>query len=385
LVAAAACYAKTPNGLALSNTNRAVVYFLAGKYDLGVAELPVGQFVDFKSLSPTKSVIVTTANATATLKIADTNNYSLEGFTIANTSTGKSIGHNSSATDNGNWDNLYFAQGNNTENTIFAGNYIDCDFSSIQALNGSIIGLVDNCKFSNTSCGYSATSSVEIYGTIKNSTAAGNSFGCSENGGVIISGLIENCHSPYNSFGYTSGVGFDIIISGKIKNCTAPTNFSFGSTIDNTGNIYISGEINNCVGEAFSFGYSSVFARVEISGIVKNCTATSANCFGSTTSAGIIENCKGLNSFGEHSGELISCKFVFPESGTKDVVILKDGAKVIKCVIIQNEPSLDSIKIESGAEVKITHCETNQDFNLISGDPYTNLIAIPYNVIDSNL
>ena len=64
-----------------------------------------------------------------------------------------------------------------------------------------------------------------------------------------------------------------------------------------------------------------------------------------------------------------------------DAIRLSNGAKISYSTIIQLEPSFDSIKIESGATVQISHCESNKDFNVASASPYTNSIPVPNNVI----
>ena len=308
--ALAAAKLLTPNGVALSTTNRAVIYLLVGNYDLGTNFLALDEFVDIVGIGAAKEIIVTSSNSTATVQIDNTNDYVLKNFTLISTG-GSTISHNASQTDHGLWEDMIITSGSytNTENTIFNGTYRRCQFTGWYALNGSISGLVDSCTFTNVSCGVSTTADVTISGTITNCKCAGvQSFGWSNTGSVTISGTISNCSSLYLSFGgaYGSSSAGNVIISGIIKNCTA-ANQSFGMA---SGSVTISGSISDCTADYESYGYVANH-NITISGIISNCIGGNSSFGytpnGSLTISGTIKHCTGnYSSFGRGSTAVIS-------------------------------------------------------------------------------
>lgn len=375
------CYTKTPNGNALSNTNRSVVYLLAGVYNVQAVSLAVGQFVDIIGIGDSKSILITGSTANEVIKIANTNNYTLLNFSIENSGAGRSIGHNSGQTDNGNWLDIKILNGKTTENTIFAGYYYKVESLSSIILNGDISGIVDSCTFGTQCCGYSETGAIIVSGTIKNCIGSGYCFGVSLIGAVNITGEIDNCKSDYNSFGYNEATGYDITISGKIKNCEATSNKNFGSSDHPSSKIYITGEIENCKSNGLSFGFSTTSSNVEVSGKIKNCKDYGLNSFGRTMPTGLLYKCEGGSITGIHRGTILRCDFENPASSFKPTIEITDGASVKFSSIIQLEVTRDSIKIVEDAEVSISHTESNQEFNFVSGDDYVNLVPIPNNVI----
>lgn len=385
-IAAVACYSKLPNGSSLSTNNRAVIALLPGVYDLDSDTISISQFVDIVGIGNRNDIIITSTNANGTLSIANTNDYSLKSITIKNTGGGKSIYHAPTQTDNGKWYDIFCS--NTIENTVFAGIYKNSYLG--ESLNGSISGYVENCEFANFACGSSFSGAVVISGTIKKCNAGSNSFGYSAVRAVTISGVIEDCNAAYNSFGYSEAAGYDITISGKISGCNkniTPLNFNFGATVSNSVNVIISGLIEDCDSTGNSFGYAPTASKVSISGKIKDCNDYALSSFGRTLAAGILENCTGKNSRGIHRGTIKGCTFINPDSSVIDVITLGNGARLqySKIIQLQTATPKDAIAIDADAEVKITHCETNKDFNIVSGNSYVNLIAVGYNVIDSNL
>ncbi len=278
--------ALTPNGTALSATNRAIVYLFVGRYDLGSNFLSIGQFVDIVVLGNPQDVIITSSNATGTIQIANTNDYIIKNCTINNTGAGGSITHNASQTDNGIWDGLILGA-YNTEGTIFSGDYLNLVATSDNILSGDISGTVKNCSFQSFSCGYNSTNGVTISGDIEDCTSSGNrGFGCSGN-------------APTQ--------GGDVIISGTIKNCssTGITNFGFSFA----GAVTISGTTDNCISSDYSFGNSFDGALVTISGTIKNSksTGSTGDSFGCSIGqclvSGIIDNCSMVGNRGFGFGE----------------------------------------------------------------------------------
>ncbi len=129
----------TPNGVALSDSNRAVVYLFAGVYDMGALNISLGEFVDVIGVGESKDIVITSTDSAGTIKIANANNYILKNLSINNTGSGGSITHNVSQVDNGIWKNLIL-YAPNTVNTIFAGNYSIINGLCPEILNGSIAG-----------------------------------------------------------------------------------------------------------------------------------------------------------------------------------------------------------------------------------------------------
>lgn len=265
-------YTKTPNGQPLSSTNRAVIYLLAGKYDLGSSFISIGAYVDIVSLANPQDVIITSSNADHTILVINPNDYYISGFTVNNTGSGKSIGHATSVTDYGNWDNLII----NAQTSVndWQGKYSNLKCLSAGVLMGSILenAIVENCEFDQVSCGYSTDVDVIISGIIRNCKSAGSSFGRSSGAGVLISGLIENCKSVASSFGNSSAAGEEVLISGRIRNCIATGNNNFGSSSSGSCDVNISGVIEYCESGTYSFGGNSALdSLVDITGEVLIC------------------------------------------------------------------------------------------------------------------
>ena len=430
LNAVASCYAKTPNGLPLSNTNRAITYVLAGQYNLVEQTLELSEFVDIIGIGNSRGIVITGSSSAQTIKVLNNNNYSLFNLTIENIGVGKSLSHNSNQTDNGRWDNIVINTKIDTP-AIWSGIYNNITAEVDNVMWGDIEGLVSNSSFRNNSCGYSPGSTTTISGNIIKCSALSNSFGSTGGGSSIISGIIEDCVAIDNSFGHSNEPDVDTYytqISGSIKNCTArdksfgyaksgyvnisgliensnSRDYSFAHTDSTSKYVTILGVITNCTGRDycfasrgggvelasiqsividctgrdFCFGYSPTLTSGAILGTVENCNATS---FGATSfGAGKLINCTGNYLRGPQAGEINRCNFINQSGSIVDVASISDSCVLRYSTFIQLEPTKDSIKIDSGASVKISHCELNQDFNLISGDPYTNLIYLPRNVI----
>jgi len=385
LAAIAACNAKTPNGLSLTSANRATVYLLSGGYDIPTAMLAnglvniegVGRKEDIKIFSTsllTSIIVVSSANVV----------YKISNLTISNAS-GLSIAHGTGIVDVGVWDNVIISAA--TDAPEWDGQYYNVKCSVGAVLQGSILSnaIVENCSFLNNSCGYSASSAVTISGTVKKCTSTGTSFGRASGGGVIISGLIEDCESPFSSFGNSNASGFEVLISGIIRGCKSTGDNNYGSSSSGGCNVVISGIIQDCESGIYSFGGNSASPTlVTVSGKIKNCKGGNFS-FGKTSAIGVIEGCEGSGTSGVHLGTIYNCRFKNISTSLKDVITIGDGASVKYTESIQLEITKDSIKISSGANVKISHCESNKDFNIVSGAAYTNLISNAYNVIDSDL
>jgi hypothetical protein len=331
----------TPNGLPLSNTNRATVYIFNGVYDLGALNISIGQFVDIIGLGDKKATII--KSSVSPLFVENTNNYVVKSISLDGSSF--SISHNIGQTDYGVWENVYFVSGQTTEGTIWAGNYSNIDAANVYyILNGDIVGKVSNSAFAGESCGFKNSGDVTISGEIINCTGLGGGlFGCAWDGNCIITGKIEGC-TIYEGWGYSFGHSwrYNCEISGNITNCYAynysyDDGYSFGNigwgasdtsmctisgTIlncylegeysryvfgsNNRGSVTISGDIRKCslivksdsTEGTFSFG-SAGYGVMLITGYIADCTSQGGNSFGHGDNQcdvildtwGIIENC----------------------------------------------------------------------------------------------
>jgi hypothetical protein len=308
---------KTPNGLPLSSSNRAVIYLWSGTYDLGSNIIMLDQYVDIQGVGDPREIIITSSNSSGTTFISNTNDYCLKNLSIKNTNSGGSIIHNTGQTDNGIWDNLILYN-HNTENTTFNGTYKYIYGLSYNILNGNISGFVKDCTFSSQSCGFSTTSDITISGIIDSCNVTNLSIGVTLHGSVMIYGTINNClGNSYNNFGSTLGGVGNVYISGNITNCKSGA-YSFG-TCFSYGDVIIDGNIINCLSvSAKSFGFSS-HGSTTISGNIKNCLGEDysfGSSFTGSTISGIIDSCNGGQySFGVSnndgnviiSGNIINC------------------------------------------------------------------------------
>lgn len=397
-------YTMTPNGFALDDFNRCTIILFPGTYDLNSSQLIIGSFVDIIGVGNKESIIITSTNSEGVIKISNTHNYKFRNLKVYSSGLGGSIVHNTGQTDSGVWESIVVF-GYNTVGTTFAGNYSRLECQGF-TLNGNITGNVLDSNFAGNSCGFTQDENILISGNIIRCTSTGASFGSSTHGNVSITGSIINCKSLNLSYGYStygsisvSGIidnnigtdncfgsnsSFDelVDISGVISNCKGNSN-SFGYSSNNA--VHVSGEILHSYANGNSFGYSSNMALVAVSGRLYECHDKGVDSFGTTTSTGIINGCTFRNSIATHLGTIYNCEITNESGSIKSALIISEGARVQYSKIVQKESSRDSIKVISGANVKVSHCETNKDFNTISGDSFVNLISIPYNVIDSYL
>jgi hypothetical protein len=414
----------TPNGSALSNTNRAVVYVMAGVYNLGSSSLNIGQFVDVIAIGNPKDIIITASNSTGVIVISNTNNYVLKNLTITQTGAGSSVYLNASQTDNGNWENIILNSNTPNSNITWAGtyNYITGTVNGI--LRGNISGTVTNATFLDNSCGGSdASYNVVISGTINNVTAGALSLGGSQNGTATISGTITNCKASANSFGRGSGgctisgtisnctitgdgnsFGYSdfgsVVISGTITGCTA--NSVYGGTFGACfiGSVTISGLIENCIekgNDSFGIVFNTGGNTVSISGMIRNCRAN-VTCFGSSDGgslptvmvSGTIENCIAVSNALRNTSNTATvlnfrCTSLAPSStqlGLFDSCTINSGGMTIGSgAILRYSTIYGQITAGGAINAKIYQNSLDQVYNAL----ITNLVATPYNVVDANI
>ena len=254
-------YAKTltPNGAALSATNRVSVIIPPGNYTLA-AQLAVDtQFVDLIGLGSIKlrrgcvpAVIIGGNNLSVTA-----NNVRVKGISVG--TQGFSIG------------------ASNLPLQVIE----DCAGGSASFSNIIVSGTFINCTGGTYSFAGNAFVTMTANGTFINCEAGEYSFG----GGSIgneSSGLFVNCTTG-------SGRGFSNVgtASGTFIDCESGTE-SFGGTGFPTS--IASGTFINCIGGLYAFGNSGFGSSGGATGKFYRCRLTSGT-FKTVTGAGLMRNC----------------------------------------------------------------------------------------------
>ena len=273
----------TPNGAALSTSNRLAVILPSAKYDLGTQSLILDtQYIDIvgSTSDRSKHYIISNVGAPSRGTVQQTaNNVKLYNLTIENSNT--TYSPTSSSTDPA----AYFPNTNlnltYVENVLFTSNI---SYTWSMRIGIQYSGTFTNCTGGDYSFGNNGT----ISGTFTNCTGGNNSFG-STGGSITSTAVLTNCTGGYNSFGNGGGS-----VSGTFTNCTGGDN-SFGRS--GTG----SGTFKYCTG-----GYASFFGFFGTS----NSAAVFINCIGGDyafagggTARGTFTNCTGGDySFGGDGG-----------------------------------------------------------------------------------
>ena len=276
----------SPNGAALSTSNRLAVILPAAKYDLGTQSLILDtQYVDIVGSTSDRSKHYITSN----VGVADrgtvqqtANDVKLFNLTIENSNTTYSPTYDSSSAT------AYFPDSNlnltYVENVLFTSNS-NYTWSTRTAIEYS--GTFINCTGGNRSFGYNGTAT----GTFTNCTGGSYSFGNASGnftnctGGSYsfgnASGNFTNCTGGAGSFGGDGGVA-----TGTFKDCTGG-NYSFGGSGGTA-----SGTFKDCTGGDGSFGAYGGIA----SGTFTNCTG-GEDSFGGNggIASGNFTNCTGGN------------------------------------------------------------------------------------------
>ena len=250
-------YAKTltPNGAALSATNRVSVIIQPGNYTLA-AQLAVNtEFVDLIGLGSIKL-----RRGCVPAVIIGGNNLGITANDIR--IKGISVGTQSFAINASNLSLQVIedcAGGNNSFNAV--------------VLTGTFI----NCTGGTGSFGSSSFTSMTASGTFINCQGGNSSFGHNNSGGTA-SGLFVNC-----TVGTSSGFGGGTA-SGTFIDCEAGS-YSFGTYF--FGSTAASGTFINCIGSGNSFANNSGGSP---SGEFYRCRLT-IGTFKTVTGAGLMRNC----------------------------------------------------------------------------------------------
>ena len=306
-----AAQAMTPNGAALSETNRVVILLAPGLYDFDEATYGPFQvntsFIDFQSLSGERDVYFSSI---------DVQSYQVFGinarFSGIDTTVNSYYGHQAFAICTGGDPNENIVVKNckggaysfSSFSSGFVGTYEDCeatDFSFVSTGDGIVAPL-----------GISSSGSLDIfnYGTIKNCKSNGFGSFCSSYlwGAASFAnnyGTIESCVSRDGySFCYSPYMAYN---SGTIISCQSPRNSFVSVSFDGIGNgqAVNQGTIQYCSATANSSNYSFVSYEGD------NLSMDSA------INAGLIDSCKayGGTSFtinpvvyvGTNYGQMINC------------------------------------------------------------------------------
>jgi hypothetical protein len=321
----------TPNGQALSATNRASLIVFPANYSLA-AELSINaEFVDIIGLGaqtlergsiPAVTITDNTFNVTANdvrvqgISVGDqrfniTGTKPLQQFdhctggeysfgeTAAAGTFKNCVGGNTSFGDAGLASGTFInCTGGNTSFATFgtaSGIFINCEASFSFGAVGSASGTFVNCEGLDASFGGdSGTASGTFVNCIGGQYAFGG-FALVGGSTGTASGTFINCTGGIESFGGAGGIA-----SGVFKDCTGGEG-SFGSY----GSI-VSGRFTNCTGGVYSFGYQGT-----ASGIFINCNGSAYSFGGDGTASGSFFDCSAINrsfgGFGLASGTFVRC------------------------------------------------------------------------------
>jgi len=254
-------YAKTltPNGAALSATNRVSVIIQPGNYTLA-AQLAVDtQFVDLIGLGATKlrrgcvPAVIISISVGNPLSVT-ANDVRVQGISVG--TRGFSIGTNAPLQI---FEDCLGTADYSFSTTIVAGTFINCTGGG-----GAFAGVPFVAQTAN--------------GTFINCVGAGSSFGSGNTAGAA-SGLFVNCTT-----GISSGFGFVAIASGTFIDCEGGDNAFGGSPFPAA---VASGTFINCVGGFNAFGNGG---SATATGKFYRCRLTSGT-FRTVTGTGLMRNC----------------------------------------------------------------------------------------------
>ena len=248
-------YAKTltPNGAALSATNRVSVIIQPGNYTLA-AQLAVNtQFVDLIGLGAIK---LRRGCVPAVIIGGNTLSVTANDVRVKGISVGSQL----------------FVIGDNLSLLVIE----DCVGGNSSFSNLTVSGTFINCKGGTSSFAGISYIPQTANGTFINCVGGGGSFGYN-NSGAIASGLFVNCTVGGSS-------GFGVTASGTFIDCEAGS-YSFGTYF--FGSTAASGTFINCIGSGNSFANNSGGSP---SGKFYRCRLTSGT-FKTVTGAGLMRNC----------------------------------------------------------------------------------------------
>jgi hypothetical protein len=250
-------YAKTltPNGAALSATNRVSVIIQPGNYTLA-AQLAVNtQFVDLIGLG---SIKLRRGATPAVIIGGNTLNVTANDVRVKGISVGSQT----------------FVIGSNLPLQVFE----DCSGTASFSFNATIVaGTFINCVAGSQSFAGLSFASQTANGTFINCVGLDSAFGGGTNSSVA-SGLFVNCIAGVNGFGGGATA------SGTFIECEGGS-ASFAGTLSSASTA--SGTFTNCIGDSNAFGGGSSGTA---SGKFYQCRLTSGT-FKTVSSGGLMRNC----------------------------------------------------------------------------------------------
>jgi hypothetical protein len=257
-------YAKTltPNGAALSTSNRVSVIIQPGNYTLA-AQLTIDtQFVDLIGLGSIK------------LRRGATPAVIIGGNTLSVTANDVRVKGISVGTQS-------FTVGDNLTLQIFE----DCVGGNNSFNNTTVSGTFINCTGGSNSFASNSFAAMTASGTFINCQGGASSFG-SGGSGSAASGLFVNCIC--SGSGANGGFGGGTLASGTFIDCEATSaNGGFGGRTLGGVSGTASGTFINCIGGTTSFGSGSGSTA---SGKFYQCRSTGST-FQTVTGAGLMRNC----------------------------------------------------------------------------------------------
>lgn len=386
LAAYAAASALTPNGGALSATNRACVIVPPGKYTL-VSPLNLVAYVDLISASDNwEETLITSAITTASggtvVQGATAGDVLLRGLWIRNTASTQNANDSTDAAAfhffaslsatkcvnckfDGSGTSWGMTQGANCD-----GNYTRCigTTNCFGSHAGQFLGFAADCTAGDDSFGTDLGGNAvvtrcvggarcfgtsQFFGTAYNCVAGQQSFGTN-----AFSGYAEGCIGTIICFGGNAGTH-----SGVTVNCRG-TGACFGANFQ--------GLAINCFAGNFSFGSGGTF-----SGVARRCYA-GENSFGDGGNfSGILDNCV----CGIYSGNLYSSTFspwsvpwaptaftgavndtIFSPSGSNlNAVTLANGAtgSFLRCTFRKTGSGTPLALASGSATINFSYCQFN--------------------------
>jgi hypothetical protein len=258
-------YAKTltPNGAALSATNRVSVIIQPGNYTLAAILTVDTQFVDLIGLGATKlsrgcvPAVIINRSSGSPLNVT-ANDVRVKGISVGSGT---------------------FNIGNNLPLQIFE----DCLAGGSYSFGSTIV----SGTFINCTGGQEAFAGVSFVPQTANGTfincVGGNGSFAAVNSGSVASGLFVNCTTGSLAFG-SSGFGANATASGTFIDCEGGFNAFGGSSFPAA---VASGTFINCVGGVNAFGNGG---SATATGKFYRCRLTSGT-FRTVTGTGLMRNC----------------------------------------------------------------------------------------------
>lgn len=223
------------------------------------------------------------------------------------------------------------------------------------------------------------------------STAGSGSFGYSESDVGVASGIFFRCSSGYRSFGCSTAAAANGIFSGLAEDCKGSYQ-CFGSNPTDPTLASCSGNLALCVATYQSFGARGSFtgraykckatygsfgwAISHKSGHIDDCEITDIRAAANQGPPGIwgamIRNCVIRTKNGEDIAPLVL---------TGGTAAGNDPSRVINCDLYTNT-HITSIDTEALGfyDVQLVHSRMNVDIDAVH---VTNVIGVPYNVVDA--